>query len=216
MTTFLLVLIALLALAWSAFCSGAETGFLSVSRERILHLAHEGGRRAQKVQRVLQDMGRATTTILIGNNIANVTYSTASAALISRLLADHATAAGVCSFLAAFTVLYTSEFMPKLLCAARPLRRILKLVGPYEVMAKILSPLTAIAMFLTDLFVPRRETNYRLTAGDLMRILQDRKDGVCLSDFESALITRLIVLRVKGRKITPEDILSALREEHDD
>ena len=214
--TFLLVLIALLALAWSAFCSGAETGFLSVSRERILHLAHEGGRRAQKVQRVLQDMGRATTTILIGNNIANVTYSTASAALISRLLADHATAAGVCSFLAAFTVLYTSEFMPKLLCAARPLRRILKLVGPYEVMAKILSPLTAIAMFLTDLFVPRRETNYRLTAGDLMRILQDRKDGVCLSDFESALITRLIVLRVKGRKITPEDILSALREEHDD
>ena len=216
MTTFLLVLIALLALAWSAFCSGAETGFLSVSRERILHLAHEGGRRAQKVQRVLQDMGRATTTILIGNNIANVTYSTASAALISRLLADHATAAGVCSFLAAFTVLYTSEFMPKLLCEARPLRRILKLVGPYEVMAKILSPLTAIAMFLTDLFVPRRETNYRLTAGDLMRILQDRKDGVCLSDFESALITRLIVLRVKGRKITPEDILSALREEHDD
>ena len=216
MTTFLLVLIALLALAWSAFCSGAETGFLSVSRERILHLAHEGGRRAQKVQRVLQDMGRATTTILIGNNIANVTYSTATAALISRLLADHATAAGVCSFLAAFTVLYTSEFMPKLLCAARPLRRILKLVGPYEVMAKILSPLTAIAMFLTDLFVPRRETNYRLTAGDLMRILQDRKDGVCLSDFESALITRLIVLRVKGRKITPEDILSALREEHDD
>ncbi len=216
MTTFLLVVIAILALVWSAFCSGAETGFLSVSRERILHLAHEGGRRAQKVQRVLQDMGRATTTILIGNNIANVTYSTASAALISRLLADHATAAGVCSFLAAFTVLYTSEFMPKLLCAARPLRRILKLVGPYEVMAKLLSPLTAIAMFLTDLFVPRRETNYRLTAGDLMRILQDRKDGVCLSDFESALITRLIVLRVKGRKITPEDILSALREEHDD
>ena len=212
MTTFLLVVVALLALAWSAFCSGAETGFLSVSRERVLHLAHEGGRRAQKVQRVLQDMGRATTTILIGNNIANVTYSTATAALISRLLADHATAAGVCSFLAAFTVLYTSEFMPKLLCAARPLRRILVLVGPYEVMAKALAPLTAVAMFLTDLFVPRRETKYKLTANDLLRILQDRKDGVCLSDFESALITRLVVLRAKGKPITPEAILSALRE----
>ena len=212
MTTFLLVVVALLALAWSAFCSGAETGFLSVSRERVLHLAHEGGRRAQRVQRVLQDMGRATTTILIGNNIANVTYSTATAALISRLLADHATAAGACSFLAAFTVLYTSEFMPKLLCAARPLRRILMLVGPYEVMAKALAPLTAVAMFLTDLFVPRRETKYKLTANDLLRILQDRNDGVCLSDFESALITRLVVLRAKGKPITPEAILSALRE----
>ena len=211
-TILLLVLVALLALVWSAFCSGTETALLSVSRARILHLAHEGGRRAKKVQETLQDLGRATTTILIGNNIANVTYSTATAALISRLLADHATAAGVCSFLAAFTVLYTSEFMPKLLCAARPLRRVLVLIAPYEVMAKILSPLTAIALFLTDIFVPRRETREKLTANDLLRILQDRKDGVFLSEFESALITRLVVLRAKGKPITPEAILSALRE----
>ena len=212
MTVFLLVLLALFALAWSAFCSGAETGFLSVSRERILHLAHEGGRKAKKVQRAVQDMGRTTTTILIGNNLANVTYSAATAALSVRLFGENATERAVWSFLAAFTVLYTSEFMPKLLCAARPLRRILRLAGAYEVMAKLLSPLTALALWFTDLFVPRKEAaRERLTANDLLRILQDRKDGVCLSDFESALISRLIVLRAKGKPITPEDILSALR-----
>ena len=212
MTVFLLVLLALFALAWSAFCSGAETGFLSVSRERILHLAHEGGRKAKKVQRAVQDMGRTTTTILIGNNLANVTYSAATAALSVRLFGENATVRAVWSFLAAFTVLYTSEFMPKLLCAARPLRRILRLAGAYEVMAKLLSPLTALALWFTDLFVPRKEAaRERLTANDLLRILKDRKDGVCLSDFESALISRLIVLRAKGKPITPEDILSALR-----
>ena len=193
MTVFLLVVVALLALAWSAFCSGAETGFLSVSRERILHLAHEGGRRAKKVERALQDMGRTMTTILIGNNLANVTYSSATAALSARLFGDNVTASAVWSFLAAFTVLYTSEFMPKLLCAARPL--------------------TVLALRFTDLFVPRKEVKYSLTANDLLRILQDRKDGVCLSDFESALISRLVVLRAKGQPITPEAILSALRED---
>ncbi len=212
MTVFLLIVVALLALAGSAFCSGAETGFLSVSRERILHLAHAGGRKAKKVQRALQDMGRTTTTILIGNNLANVTYSAATAALSVRLFGENATGRAVWSFLAAFTVLYTSEFMPKLLCAARPLRRILRLAGAYEVMAKALTPLTVLALWFTDLFVPRRETKYKLTANDLLRILQDRKDGVCLSDFESALITRLVVLRAKGQPITPEAILSALRE----
>ena len=213
MTVFLLVLLALFALAWSAFCAGAETGFLSVSRERILHLAHEGGRRAKKVQRALKDMGRTTTTILIGNNLANVTYSAATAALSVRLFGENATVRAVWSFLAAFTVLYTSEFMPKLLCAARPLRRILRLAGAYEVMAKALAPLTALALWLTDIFLPHREAaKERLTANDLLRILQDRKDGVCLSDFESALITRLVVLRAKGKPITPEAILSALRE----
>ena len=51
-----------------------------------------------------------------------------------------------------------------------------------------------------------------LTTSDLIRILEDRKDGVCLSDIESALITKILVLRVKGRKITPKEILSALKD----
>ena len=83
----------------------------------------------------------------------------------------------------------------------------------YRVLEVILRPLTALGMMFTDLFVPRKDAKYRLTSDDLLRILQDRKDGVCLSDIESALITRIIVLRVKGKPITPEAILSAIRED---
>ena len=207
---FLLSLCAMLSLAWAAFCAGAETGFLSVSRERVLHLAREGGRKAAMVQRALGDMARTTTTILIGNNMASVIYSSATAALSERLFGGNVTASAIWSFFAAFTVLYVSEFMPKLLFAARPLRRTILLAPAYGYMARMLSPLTFLAMKFTDLFVPRKEQKYSLTAADLMRILRDRKDGVCLSDFESALITRLVVLRVKGKPITPEAILSAL------
>lgn len=206
-----LVLVIVVSLASSAFCSGAETGFLSVSRGRILHLAREGGRKAQIVQRAISDMSRTTTTLLIGNNLSNVTYSSASAALVLELC-DGSLARSLGSFIAAFVVLYTSEFMPKLLCAARPLRRILFLAPIYRVMDFVLSPLTRIGIAFTDLFVPQKEVREKLTSADLMRILDDRKDGVKLSDFESALISRLIVLRVKGKPITPESILSALRD----
>lgn len=206
-----LVLVILLSLSSSAFCSGAETGFLSVSRGRILHLAREGGRKAQIVQKAISDMSRTTTTLLIGNNLSNVTYSSASAALVLELC-EGSLARSLGSFLAAFIVLYTSEFMPKLLCSARPLRRILLLASVYRVMDFVLSPLTRVGIAFTDLFVPQKDVKEKLTSADLMRILEDRKDGVKLSDFESALITRLIVLRVKGKPITPESILSALRD----
>ena len=209
----LLFLSALLALAWAAFCAGAETAFLSVSRERILHLARAGGRKAKKVQKALSDMGRTTTTLLIGNNFASVAYSSATAAISVELFGGSATASAIWGFFAAFTVLYVSEFMPKLLCAARPLRRSLMLATAYEIMAAVLRPLTALAMKFTDLFIgSRRDEKYKLTVKDLERILQDRRDGVCLSDFESALITRIVVLRAKGQPITPESLLSALRE----
>ena len=210
MIEILLFLAAMAALAGAAFCAGAETGFLSVSRERVLHLSREGGVKAAKVQRALADMARTTTTLLIGNNLASVGYSSAFAALSARISGSNATASAVLGFVGAFMLLYCAEFMPKLLFAARPLRRILAVAGAYEVLAAALKPAVSLAMRFTDLFMPRREQKYKLTSADLLRILQDRKDGVCLTDFESALITRIFVLRAKGSPITREAILDAL------
>lgn len=207
-----LFLVTLAMLAVSAFCSGTETSFLSVSRERVLHLARAGGRKARSVQAALAEMSRTMTTILIGNNLANVAYSSATAALIVEHCRDSIWRS-VWSFIAAFVVLYVSEFLPKILCAARPLRRSLQLAPTYAVMAAILHPLTNLALTVTNVFFRnRRDERYQPTTADLVRILQDRKDGVKLSDFESALIGRLIVLRAKGRAVTREAIMSAVRD----
>jgi len=207
----ILLIVMLVSLAGAAFCAGAETAFLSVSRERILHLSREGGQKAKIVQKALSDMGRTTTMLLIGNNLASVAYSAASAALALKLCSG-SVARTIWSFAAAFLVLYVSEFLPKLLCAARPLRRSLALANAYAVISRILSPLTAIAMMFTNLFMSGKDSKYKLTAKDLMRILQDRKDGVCLSDFESALISRIVVHRVKGKFITGDTLLEVLKE----
>ena len=212
MIVFLLMVSMTVTLVFAAFCAGAETAFLSVSRERILHMSREGGRKAKIVQAALSDMGRTMTTLLIGNNLASVAYSASSAALALRLCSGSG-ARAVWSFAAAFLVLYVSEFLPKLLCAARPLRRSLMFADVYAVVARGLSPLTWVALRLTNLFVPDREAKYQLTTKDLIRILQDRKDGVCLSDFESALIGRIVVQRVKGRFITTDTLLDVLRDE---
>lgn len=212
MTVALFLVGALVALVFSAFFSGTETAFLSVSRERVLHMAREGGVRAKRVQKALSDMGWTTTTLLIGNNLANVSYSTATAALSVHLFSQNEIASAAWSFFAAFVVLYTSEFMPKLLCSARPLRRVLLLSGPFRFISLLLCPVTFIAIKLTDFFVPPKKNRERLTAGDLIRILEDRKDGVCLSDVESALIGRIIALRAKGKKITVESLLDAVRD----
>jgi Mg2+/Co2+ transporter CorB len=207
-----LLLGAFVALCFSAFFSGSETAFLSVSRERILHMARECGVRAKRIQKALSDMSWTTTTLLIGNNIANVSYSAATAALSVHLFSQNEIASVVWSCFAAFIVLYTSEFIPKLLCSARPLRRSLLLSGPFSVISILLSPITYIAIKVTNFFIPSKKTRDRLTVRDLVRILEDRKDGVCLSDVESALITKIIILRSKGKKITVESLLDALRD----
>ena len=75
MITAALIMAFLLSLAASCFFSGTETGFLSVNRARVLHMAREGGVRAKMIEKAISDMGRTTTSILVGNNIVLVIYT---------------------------------------------------------------------------------------------------------------------------------------------
>ena len=211
--TVLLAISMIAALALAAFCAGAETAFMSVNRGRIVHLAHYGSETARIVQKALSSMNRTLTSLLIGNNIAHVVFSAASAALGARLSGAMTWERTVWTAGSALAILYLSEFLPKLFCATRPLTRILALSKAYAVFAAVLRPVTAAAMAVTGIFIKKGENRYTVTPNEIMRILQDRKDGVKLTDFESALISRIVTLRRKGEAITVESLLSALDSE---
>ena len=214
MTVFLLVVAVLASLALAAFCAGAETAFTSVSRGRVVHMAREGSKAAGLVQGFLQDAGRTLTSLLVGNNLAHVVFSSAAAALGTRLC-DGTCSISVWTAASAFAILYLGEFVPKLLCSTRPLSRSLSLAGPFDAFSALASPLTAAAMSVTNLFMRGVDAKDRVTSGDLLRILEDRKNGVRLTDFESALISRILVLRRRGQRISADSLISAI-DEHSD
>lgn len=210
MTATLLVLVLVSSLAVSAFCSGAETGFMSVSRERILHLMRSGGVRAKIVYSAISDIGRTTVTLLVGNNLVNVVFSSASSALSVMVFPDSPGMQSVWGGAAAISVLFFGEFFPKLFCSASPLRRILLLSRIWQVFEKVFSPLATVALWVVNRLLSKCESAVKVTPETVLKILEDRKDGVKLSDFESALISRIMVLRSKGQEVTPESLLAIL------
>ena len=138
MTAFLLFLTVFASLALAAFCAGAETAFTSVSRGRVVHMAREGSRAAGLVHGFLQDAGRTLTSLLVGNNLAHVVFSSSAAAL-GTLLCDETYAISIWTAASAFAILYLGEFVPKLLCSTRPLSRSLSLAGAFEVFSSLTS-----------------------------------------------------------------------------
>jgi Mg2+/Co2+ transporter CorB len=211
-----LIICFILSLAASGFFSGTETGFLSVNRARVLHMAREGGVRAKMIEKAISDMGRTTTSILVGNNIANVMFSSVSAALAARLYPQEAVAQAIWGVLAAFLVLFLGEFTPKLLCATRPIQRMIALVPLWNKIDYVLSPIACSVQAAISNILPQREIGSKVTPETVLKILKDRKDGVKLSDFESALIGRIMVLRSKGMDVTPESLLHVLDTEEKD
>lgn len=210
---FALVVLLVLSLALAAFCAGVETGMLSVNRMRVTHMAREGSKAATTIAAALADMPRTTTALLIGNNLAAVIFSSASAAFAQRTFPDSAVSRAAWSVVAAIAMIYLCEFLPKRICAARPLRRMLAFANSWKIFSTILAVPTAAAMAVINFFFRRTPPKEKLNASNLLRILQDRKDGVRITDFESALISRILVLRKKGNPVTPEALLCALDDE---
>ena len=216
MSVILLALGMVAALAATAFFAGAETGMLSVSRGRVLHMARQGGARAKIVEQALSDLSNTMTALLDGNNLSAVCYSSASAALSTAVFSGATAAQTAWAAVAAFAMLCLGEFLPKLFFSARPLSRTLALAPGWRVVSRVVMPVSNVLQLAISRFLPRREQRPKLSPDTMLRVLEDRKDGVKLSDFESALIGRLMVLRKRGEFVTPDSLLEALDDDPED
>ncbi|MGN0168315.1 MAG: HlyC/CorC family transporter [Acetatifactor sp.] len=101
---FLFVLIIL-----SGFFSSAETALTTVNRVRIRTLEEEGNKRAARVNKVLENYSKMLSTILIGNNIVNLSASALATTLAMRINL----AVGIATGILTVVVLLCGEIVPK-------------------------------------------------------------------------------------------------------
>lgn len=105
----LVALIFLLVL--SGFFSSAETALTTVNKVRIRSLVEEGNKRAITTQKILDRYSKMLSTILIGNNIANITASSLTTTLATKLWGSFAV--GIATGTLTLLVLLFGEIIPK-------------------------------------------------------------------------------------------------------
>jgi len=95
----------------SAFFSGSETALMSISKLRLQHLAETSPVRARLIERILKNPERLIGTILLGNNLVNVTMSALATVLALSLWGEK----GIVYVTAVLTlaILIFAEITPK-------------------------------------------------------------------------------------------------------
>ena len=198
MTDILLLFLLLAAVCAAGFCAGVETGFLSVSRVRLLSLERQGSKRARQLARALRNMSRVVTTLLVGNNIAAVTVSTVSAMLALRMFASSPLSQTAWSLFVAALMLFVGEYLPKLLFATRPLRRSLAAMRAYGVLEDVLRPLVGVFTAITRVVFqvrPAKTGRLGVSRAGLRTLIADKEGSTRLTPFERTLIARVLDLQ---------------------
>jgi CBS domain containing-hemolysin-like protein len=190
MTT-IVVLIILIVL--SAYFSATETAFSSLNRIRIKNAANAGSRRAKQVLHLSEHYDKLLSTILIGNNIVNITM-TALATLIFVGIYGEEMGALVSTITITLIVLIFGEISPKSLAKESP-EKFAMFSAPFiSVFIFILTPVNMFFIIwkkmLTKLFKVSKDKT--ITEDELLIMVEEAENEGGIDEQQSELIQNAI------------------------
>ncbi|HPZ16348.1 MAG TPA: hemolysin family protein [Sphaerochaeta sp.] len=190
MSTQLVAILILLLL--SALFSATETAYTSLSFLQLKALETKKGKSSRLAYTLSQDRDRLLTTVLVGNNIVNLSAS----ALVTTFAIDlfGSSAVGLATGILTLVILIFGEITPKQLAMAHSMRIAVFMAWPIKICSVILFPvvwlLRLVSSTITRLFSSHSEPE---VTHEGMRLMVDVAEDVGLVDqYESDLIERAI------------------------
>ena len=126
----------------SAYFSASETAFSTVNHIRLKSLADNKVRGARKAIYITERYDKTLSTILIGNNLVNISLTTIAATIFGQLIANASLANVMNTLIMTLIVLTFGEILPKTLAKAEPMKFALATSGLMFIIMKILTPLS--------------------------------------------------------------------------
>ena len=178
----------------SAYFSASEIAFNASNKMRLRRAAEEGSKTAALAYRIGENFTTSLSSILIGNNLANIAVSTCTTLIILDLFPKHVGVASTVATIAiTIVILICGEIIPKNLSKqhADGFARVVAI--PTRILTLILSPVVAIVMLL--LFVLRKiwgkdrvEGEPTVTEEELSSIIETVEEEGVIDEEQSELL----------------------------
>lgn len=139
-----MMLVTLLLLCMSAFVSGSETAFFSLSHKDLQSLKQRDSETADRIVGLLGDVDLLLATILVVNNLVNICITILTATIIDTLFVFHRFDFLFKTVLVTFLLLLCGEVLPKVFAQTSPGRFASFAVRPMTILRSIFRPISMI------------------------------------------------------------------------
>ena len=172
----------------SAYFSATETAFTSLNTIRMKTWAENGDKRAARALAVGEDYDKLLSSILIGNNIVNITATTISTLLFTKIFVTYG--ATISTVVITIVVLIFGEISPKSVAKEFPERFAMFSAPILRVIIVVLTPLNFLfsmwKKLLSKIFKPSGDDG--ITEEELMGIVDQAESEGGLDAHEGDLI----------------------------
>ena len=178
----------------SGFFSSTETAFSSLNRVRVKNLVTTDKKKYSKVFFLSEHFDALISTILIGNNIVNITATTLATIMFSALIADQNAAGAVSTAVITVVVLIFGEVTPKTLAKRAP-ETFARITAPFILsLYYVLFPFVWLMGLLQKLLfkIFKKKDNENITDEELITYVDEAQTEGGLDEYEGDLIRSAI------------------------
>ena len=187
----IIVALVLLVIA-SAYFSATETAFSSLNKIRLRNMADDGNRKAEATLRLAEDFDRLLSTLLVGNNIVNITAATLGTLFFTKLSPEYG--ATISTVVLTLVILTFGEISPKTIAKEHAEAWAMASTPFLRVLSTVLRPLTILFSLLQKgigkLFHASGDRG--ITEDELITMVSTAEDEGGLDQNESRLIRSAI------------------------
>ncbi len=185
----------------SSFFSMSETVFSSLNVIRIRTFIEEHRKGAKKAYWIHEHFDLTLSTILVGNNLANVALATVSVSVFSTLFVGQETLVMVLNtFVMTTIILIFGEIIPKSLAKMHSDSIALKISGLMYVLIKLMRPVTFVFITIKSWFVkPDNRVTISVTEDELETIIDTMEEEGSIDEDEAEMLQS--VLDLSQRKV---------------
>lgn len=175
----------------SAFFSSAETALTTVNRMKIRNLVEEGSKQAVTLTKVLDCHSKMLSTILIGNNIVNISASSLATTFVIRVWGNYAV--GIATGILTIVVLIFGEIVPKNWANINSEKLSLAYSGIIYLLIRLLTPVIFIVDKLSNiifrlLHIDLNQKKNAITESELRTIVEVSHEGGVIEREEREMI----------------------------
>ena len=176
----------------SAYFSATETAFSSLNKIRLRNMADDGNRKAEATLRLAEDFDRLLSTLLVGNNIVNITAATLGTLFFTKLSPEYG--ATISTVVLTLVILTFGEISPKTIAKDNAESWAMVSTPFLRVLSTVLRPLTILFSLLQKgigkLFHASGDRG--ITEDELITMVSTAEDEGGLDQNESRLIRSAI------------------------
>ena len=202
----LLIFVCIILILLSAFFSATETAFSSVNKTKLRTKAQEGDVGAKRALDLTENFDKVLSTILVGNNLVNITLSSLCLIIFTQVLKGNANlAATISTAVTTVLVLIFGEITPKLIAKEKSYGASIALSYPIKFFMILLWPITIVFSGLKELIrkIFKLENDEKITEEELLTIVEEAQEDGALNENE----TQLISSSIEFDDVLVEDIL---------